>query len=64
MACSTGRRAAPGAAGWVEGSFRFPSYEAAAQELLALGADVEVLLPVSLRRTMADLGRHVVELHA
>lgn len=49
---------------WVEGSFRFPSYEAAAQELLALGADVEVLLPVELRRTMADLGRHLVELHA
>ena len=63
-------RARPGAephpdrSGWVEGSFRFPSYEAAAQELLALGPDVEVLLPVSLRRTMAGLGRRVAELHA
>ena len=63
-------RARPGAVsdperpGWIEGSFRFPSYDAAAQELLALGADVEVLLPVGLRRTMADLGRHIAELHA
>ena len=48
----------------MEGSFRFPSYDAAAQELLALGADVEVLLPVELRRTMAELGRHIAELHA
>ena len=52
------------APGWVEGSFRFPSYDTAAQELLALGADVEVLLPVELRRTMAALGRHIAELHA
>lgn len=50
--------------GWVEGSFRFPSYDVAAQELLALGADVEVLAPVELRRTMAALGRHIAELHA
>ena len=63
-------RARPGAEphpdrpSWVEGSFRFPSYEVAAQELLALGADVEVLLPVELRRTMAALGRHVADLHA
>jgi predicted DNA-binding transcriptional regulator YafY len=54
----------PDRPGWVEGSFRFPSYDVAAQELLALGADVEVLLPVELRRTMADLGRHIAELHA
>jgi predicted DNA-binding transcriptional regulator YafY len=63
-------RARPGAVphpdrpGWVEGSFRFPSYDAAAQELLALGADVEVLLPVELRRTMAELGRHLTALHS
>lgn len=50
--------------GWVEGSFRFTSYEAAAQELLALGAEVEVLLPLEMRRTMAELGRHIAELHA
>ena len=65
-----GWRERPGAAphpdrpAWLEGSFRFPSYDVAAQELLALGADVEVLLPVELRRTMADLGRHIADLHA
>jgi predicted DNA-binding transcriptional regulator YafY len=62
-------RPRPGAApppdrpGWLEGSFRFPSYEVAAQELVGLGADVEVLLPVELRRTMAALGRHIARLH-
>jgi predicted DNA-binding transcriptional regulator YafY len=65
-----GWRSRPGAEpdpdrpGWVEGSFRFPSYEVAAQELLALGADVEVLLPLTMRRTMAELGRHIADLHA
>lgn len=54
----------PGRPGWIEGSFRFPSYEVAAQELLALGAEVEVLLPVELRATMADLGRHITRLHS
>jgi predicted DNA-binding transcriptional regulator YafY len=58
-----GAEAHPDCPGWLEGSFRFPSYDVAAQELLALGADVEVLLPVELRRTMADLGRHIAALH-
>lgn len=49
---------------WVEGSFRFTSYEAAARELLALGAEVEVLLPPAVRRTMAALGREIAERHA
>ncbi len=53
----------PDRPGWLEGSFRFTSYEAAAQELLGLGAEVEVLLPVELRATMADLGRHIARLH-
>lgn len=55
---------APDRPGWLEGSFRFPSYEAAVQELLGLGGEVEVLLPAELRRTMADLGRHIARLHA
>lgn len=49
---------------WVEGSFRFDSHDAAVTELLALGMDVEVLLPVELRRTMADVGRRIADLHA
>lgn len=50
--------------GWVEGSFRFDSYEAAIGELLSLGLDVEVLLPVELRETMAEVGRRITDLHS
>ena len=48
---------------WIEGSFRFDSYDAAARELLALGVDVEVLLPVEMRRVMAEIGRRMAALH-
>jgi len=48
---------------WLEGSFRFDSYDAATRELLALGPEVEVLLPDALRNTMADIGRRLTELH-
>lgn len=48
---------------WVEGSFRFDSLDAAARELVALGAGVEVLLPVELRETMAAVGRGITRLH-
>lgn len=48
---------------WIEGSFRFDSYEAAVRELLALAPDVEVLLPEELRATMATIGRRLAKLH-
>ena len=48
---------------WVEGSFRFSSYGVAVSELVALGPEVEVLLPVELRQTMATIGQRIVELH-
>lgn len=48
---------------WIEGSFRFDSYDTAIRELVALGPEVEVLLPVELRETMAAIGRRVAELH-
>ena len=48
---------------WVEGSFRFDSYEAAVRELMALGPEVEVLLPTELRAHVADLGRRIAALH-
>ena len=48
---------------WIEGSFRFDSYDTAIRELLALGPDVEVLLPVELRSTMAAIGRRLTRLH-
>lgn len=49
---------------WIEGSFRFDSYDAAVHELLALGPDVEVVLPVALRDTMAQVGRRITDLHS
>ena len=48
---------------WIEGSFRFDSYDTAVRQLLALGLDVEVLLPHELRETMANVGRRMTELH-
>lgn len=49
---------------WIEGSFRFDSYETATCELLTLAPDVEVLLPVELRSAMAAIGRTVTRPHA
>lgn len=48
---------------WLEGSFRFDSYDGAVRELLGLGPQVEVLLPVELRRTMEEVGRRIADLH-
>lgn len=53
----------PGRADWIEGSFRFDSYDTAVHELLTLGPDVEVVLPVELRETMAAIGRRISRLH-
>ncbi len=49
---------------WIEGSFRFTSYETAVSQLAALGAEVEVLLPVELRHAMATIGQRIVDLHS
>lgn len=54
---------APDRPDWIEGSFRFDSYDTAIAELLALGPDVEILLPVELRATMAAVGRRIARLH-
>lgn len=48
---------------WVDGSFRIDSYDAAVRELLALGSEVEVVLPAELRETMAATGRRITRLH-
>ncbi len=48
---------------WIEGSFRFDSYDAAIRELVALGSEVEVLLPKDLRQTMAEIGSRIATLH-
>jgi predicted DNA-binding transcriptional regulator YafY len=54
---------APDRPDWIEGSFRFDSYDTAIRELLALGPDVEVLLPAELRASMATMGRRLAHLH-
>jgi predicted DNA-binding transcriptional regulator YafY len=54
---------APDRPDWIEGSFRFDSYETAIRELLALAPDVEIVLPVELRETMATIGRQLTRLH-
>lgn len=48
---------------WIEGSFRFDSYDTAVRELMSPGSEVEVLLPVELRATMAGIGRRIAALH-
>lgn len=48
---------------WIEGSFRFLSYDDALAELVALAPEVEVLLPVEVREAMAELGRRITALH-
>lgn len=54
---------APDRPDWIEGSFRFESYEDAVPELLALGPEVEVLLPVEMRAVLADAGRTILRRH-
>lgn len=48
---------------WIEGSFRFDSYDTALRELLALGPDVEIILPVELRAAMAGVAARLAERH-
>lgn len=48
---------------WIEGSFRYDSPDAVLHDLMALGPQVEVLLPTELRAAMADLAGRVVHLH-
>ena len=54
---------APDRPDWIEGSFRFDSYDTAIRELLALGPDIEILLPAELRTTMATIGRRIARRH-
>jgi predicted DNA-binding transcriptional regulator YafY len=56
--------AAPGREDWVEAWIRFGTVETAVLELLALGAEVEVLQPPELRRELGRAGREIAELNA
>lgn len=61
-----GRNAVPaeGREDWVEASVRIDSVDAALHEMLALGAEVEVLRPPELRTLVRDEARGIAELHA
>jgi predicted DNA-binding transcriptional regulator YafY len=48
---------------WIEGTFRFDSYDTAVRELLALAPDIEILLPVELRNVMATLAQRLASYH-
>ena len=50
--------------GWVEASFPVASVESALYDIVALGAQVEVLQPLALRSLLADAGRLIAERNA
>jgi predicted DNA-binding transcriptional regulator YafY len=54
----------PGGTGWLQVVIPIESIEHAAGQLLALGADVEVVKPAELRTRMQDTARAVVALYA
>ena len=61
------RRSTPPAAGregWVEAWVRIDSFDAAALDMLALGADVEVIGPPELRARIGRTARQIAGLHA
>jgi predicted DNA-binding transcriptional regulator YafY len=49
---------------WLEASVRIDSIASAVPELLALGAEVEVVRPVELRAMVHDAGRRIAVLNA
>ncbi len=59
-----GAEAPPDRPDWLEGSFRFDSYDAAIRQLTALAPEVEVLLPAELREAMTVVGREIIDLHS
>jgi predicted DNA-binding transcriptional regulator YafY len=61
------RRGAPAVAGregWVEAWVRIGSLDAAALDMLALGAEAEVIHPPELRALVGQLARRIADLHA
>ena len=61
------RRSTPAVAGredWVEAWVRIGSLDAAALDMLALGAEVEVIHPPELRTLVGRLARRIADLHA
>ena len=59
---ATGR--ATGQANWIDAWVRIESPEAAVLDLLALGAEVEVVRPPELRAELARVARRIADLHS
>ena len=59
-----GAQPAAGRQGWVEAWVRIESADAAVLEMLALGAEVEVVHPPELRAQIAETARRIANLHA
>jgi hypothetical protein len=60
------RRSSPAVAGregWVEAWVRIGPLDAAALDMLALGAEAEVIHPPELRALVGQLARRIAELH-
>jgi predicted DNA-binding transcriptional regulator YafY len=57
-------RSAPGREGWAEASVRIGSVGSAVLDVLALGAEIEVLHPADLRAQVRDAARKLAELHS
>lgn len=53
----------PGPDGWIEVELRLEKPHIAASQLLALGPEVEILEPASVRAAFADLARRMLERH-
>jgi predicted DNA-binding transcriptional regulator YafY len=58
-----GTPAVPGREGWVEAWVRIGSLDAAALDMLALGAEAEVIHPPELRALVGQLARRIADLH-
>lgn len=61
------RRSTPAVAGregWVEAWVRIGSVDAATLDMLALGADVEVIHPLELRMQVGQTARQIADLHS
>ena len=58
-----GTPAVPGREGWVEAWVRIGSLDAAALDVLALGAEAEVIHPAELRALVGQLARRIADLH-
>ncbi len=59
----TSRSVPPDEAGWIKARFNFDSIEGAAIDVLALGADVEVLGPVDLRARVGAIAQVVAGMY-